>query len=39
VDLDMAMLSHYRHVLNTSFSGSKKAVVAQAGLSLAMSVL
>lgn len=38
-DLDAAMVQHYQHVVDTSFSGSKKAAVAQAGLSLAMSVL
>jgi hypothetical protein len=38
-DLDTAMLDHYKRVVGTSFSGSKKAAVAQAGLSLAMSML
>jgi hypothetical protein len=38
-DLDMAMVRHYKNAVKTSFSGSKKAAVAQAGLSLAMSAL
>jgi hypothetical protein len=38
-DLDMAVLSHYKHVVDTSFSASQKVAVAHAGLSLAMSVL
>jgi len=33
------MLSHCKHMVETSFSDSKKAALAQAGLSLAMSVL